>query len=184
MSNSFPFLKILYFNAKSILPKLDELVSLIDAHTPDLICIVESWLDKGITDLEIAIPGYISLRSDRDRHGGGILIYIKNLLHFSTLPSPSSDIELRTIVIQHNVMPARISLSVFYRPPSSGKNVMLARICLSSTDLLVLARMLCWQESAYLSSTDLLNHWMLFVTILMPLTRHNTRTLCFLVISM
>ena len=84
---------------------------------------MESWLDKGIADLEIAIPGYISLRSDRDRYGGGILIYIKNLLCFSTLPSPSSDIKLLTIIIQHNVMPAIICLSVFYRPSSGPESL-------------------------------------------------------------
>jgi hypothetical protein len=79
---------ILYFNARSVLPKLDELVTLVDIHTPDIICIVESWLDKDITDSEIAIPDYVPLRLDRDRHGGGVLIYMKDIFCFSTLLIP------------------------------------------------------------------------------------------------
>ena len=116
---SHSFLNILYFNARSILPKIDELATLTDTHNPDLICIVESWLNKDIADSEIALPGYVSLRYDRDRHGGGVLIYVKNVLCFSILPSPPSSIELLSIVIQHNSMPARVCLSVFYRSPSS-----------------------------------------------------------------
>lgn len=66
---------ILYFNARSLFPKFDELVSLVDdIHTPDIIFIVESWLDKYITGSEIAIPGYVSQQYDRDWHGGGVLI--------------------------------------------------------------------------------------------------------------
>ena len=72
----------------NVFPKLDELVSLVDIHTPDIICIVESWLDKDIADSEISITDYVSLRLDRDRHGGGVLIYLKSSFCFSTLPNP------------------------------------------------------------------------------------------------
>ena len=120
LNPSLPLFTILYFNARSVFPKLDELVSLVDIHTPDIICIVESWLDKDIADSEISIADYASLRLDRDRHGGGVLIYLKSSFCFSTLPNPTSGIELLIIVIQYDILPARICLSVFYRPPSSG----------------------------------------------------------------
>ena len=68
---------------------------------------------------EISITDYVSLRLDRDRHGG-VLIYLKSSFCFSALPNPTSGIELLTIVVQHDILPARICLSVFYRPPSSG----------------------------------------------------------------
>lgn len=122
-SSSSP-LKILYFNARSILPKLDELFVLAETHNPDIICIVESWLNVDIVDAEVAIPGYVSCRADRDRNGGGIIIYIKSSFQFSLLPNPPSGLELLTIILQHSTMPARICLSVFYRPPSSGPEIL------------------------------------------------------------
>ena len=48
--------------------------------------IVESWLSGDISDDEITflISGYSFVRLDRNRHGGGILIYIRSSL-FSML---------------------------------------------------------------------------------------------------
>ena len=40
-SNNF---SILYFNARSISPKLDDLRAVVAAQNPSIICIVESWL--------------------------------------------------------------------------------------------------------------------------------------------
>ena len=57
---------------------MDELIAFVDAHNPDIVCIVESWLSADITDEEIAIPSFAPCQADRDRHGGGIIIYIKN----------------------------------------------------------------------------------------------------------
>ena len=39
-------LNILYFNARSLLPKLEELRLLASVHRPNVICITESWLCK------------------------------------------------------------------------------------------------------------------------------------------
>ena len=54
-------MKIIYFNARSLIPKLP---FLRDMHTPDVICITESWLSPDIQDSEILIPGYISVGTD------------------------------------------------------------------------------------------------------------------------
>ncbi len=70
-------ISILYFNARSLVPKLDELSAVIEAHNPDVVSIVESWLCADIPDSELYIPGYQIFRKDRHRHGGGVLLYIK-----------------------------------------------------------------------------------------------------------
>ena len=44
-------LNILYFNARSIYPKLDELCALCVVERPDIICITESWLHEEILPL-------------------------------------------------------------------------------------------------------------------------------------
>ena len=62
-----------------MLPKIDHLSALCLASDPDIVCIVESWLCNEITDSEIALPGYSLVRLDRNRHGGGVLLYIKDV---------------------------------------------------------------------------------------------------------
>ena len=51
-------LSILYYNAESLYPKMDELAFLCSLYNPKIICIVETWLSNDITDSEISIPGY------------------------------------------------------------------------------------------------------------------------------
>ena len=43
-------LSILYFNARSILPKLDDLRIEVAAQNPSIVCIVETWLSEDILD--------------------------------------------------------------------------------------------------------------------------------------
>ncbi len=42
---------------------------------PDIICVKESWLSDDIEDVEISLPGYSCSRLDRNRCGGGLVIY-------------------------------------------------------------------------------------------------------------
>lgn len=43
---------VLYFNCRSLLPKIDELRSLCGLHHPDCVCAVETWLGPEILDSE------------------------------------------------------------------------------------------------------------------------------------
>ena len=43
-------LTVLYYNARSILPKLDELQANVLLQKPDIICIVETWLSEDVMD--------------------------------------------------------------------------------------------------------------------------------------
>ena len=115
------FLNILYYNARSLLPKLNELQLITEAYSPNVICITESWLCSDIMDSEIFIPGHQLVRLDRNRNGGGVLMYISVGLHFSVLSSPD-DLELLTVVVGHESGKACVSL--FYRPPSSPFHIL------------------------------------------------------------
>ena len=68
-------LSILYYNARSLISKLDELCAIVEAHNPDVVSISESWLCADISDNEISVPDYHVFRKDRHRHGGGVLLY-------------------------------------------------------------------------------------------------------------
>ena len=72
------FLTILYFNARSLFPKIDELTTLCTLHNPGIVCVVETWLSSDMGDSELSIPNYQVIRLDRNRHGGGVLMYVHN----------------------------------------------------------------------------------------------------------
>ena len=42
----------------------------------------ETWLDSTIHESELKIPGYVIERTDRNRHGGGVAIYIKDDINY------------------------------------------------------------------------------------------------------
>ena len=112
---------MLYYNARSIIPKLDELRILVPIHNPDVICIVESWLDNSILDSELTISNYNLLRLDRNRHGGGILLYIRDSLSFSMVLSGPKNLEFLCITI-HSVSHLHASnfcLGVLYNLPDN-----------------------------------------------------------------
>ncbi len=63
-------------NARSLLPKIDELAVLLDGNPMDLVAITESWLHKDIDDSLISISDYNIYRNDRTgSRGGGVCVY-------------------------------------------------------------------------------------------------------------
>ena len=75
-------LKILYYSTRSLITKIDELRILHDVHRPKVVCIVETWFDENITDTELTVNNYQVIRLDRNRHGGGVLMYVHNSLSY------------------------------------------------------------------------------------------------------
>ena len=57
-------LKCVYFNALSIVNKIDELQLLIEAKHPDVIGISETWLKDNILDNELIVNDYNIYRHD------------------------------------------------------------------------------------------------------------------------
>ena len=80
--NTISQITLLHYNVRSLFPKLDHLKVESEIHMPHIICITETWLDNGITDNELTISGFKLLQLDRNRHGGGIVLYIKDIFFF------------------------------------------------------------------------------------------------------
>ena len=59
------------------------------------------------------------MRHDRNRHGGGILLFIKSNYQYKVLVKGPSDLELLFISVVQGP-----TIGVFYRPPSSPAIVM------------------------------------------------------------
>ena len=92
-------LSILYYNARSLLPKFDELAATVEDLEPTVICIVESWLSAEISDFEISLVGYAFYRLDRNRHGGGVIIYVKSCVTSELLMTGSPNLEFLSVSI-------------------------------------------------------------------------------------
>src|SRR5688572_1698860 len=85
--NNLNILRAFYINTRSVvnIDKRTELELYVDKEKPDIIGITESWAKESIQDSELELEGYAMFRKDRDnrgekRHGGGVLLYIKDSL--------------------------------------------------------------------------------------------------------
>ena len=85
----------------------------------EILAINESKLDDSFTDEEISILGYIIVRKDRNRHGGGVALYIKENLSYS-LRNDLVPVRLEMICAEINLPYSRSFLvGTWYRPPNS-----------------------------------------------------------------
>ena len=99
--------------------KLDQIRDLLlFSLAPFVFCISENKLSAKIDDAELAIDGYCIFRADRNRRGGGVLMYC----HHSLLPR-RVDISVTPIealfikiapVFDHHLL-----IGCVYRPPSA-----------------------------------------------------------------
>ena len=68
-------LKIAHLNVNGLFRKIDDVRILVNRTKLDILSISESKLCNDISDVEIKIPNFRLFRLDRDRHGGGVVIY-------------------------------------------------------------------------------------------------------------
>ena len=112
---------IMYFNCRSLIPRLDELNAICQANKPDVVCLVEIWLSTDIFDSELFIPNYTIVRHDRNRHGGGVALYVCNSVLCKSLMCGPADLELLIVSLCKGKF--KLCLGVFYRPPSSPPDI-------------------------------------------------------------
>ena len=80
-------LKIIHMNIRSLLPKIDQIRTLLINSKIDIIILSETWLNASIDSQMVNIPGYSLIRHDRSfgsksktKRGGGLSIYINEAL--------------------------------------------------------------------------------------------------------
>ena len=95
-------LLIAHLNINSIRNKLEALKCLISKNI-DILIIAETKIDETFPTNQFLIDGYMPpLRADRNRHGGGLLIYIKEGVpakEVSTSGLISKEIEIKVVEI-------------------------------------------------------------------------------------
>ena len=124
--------KIIFWNTRSILNKIEGARDKIRDFLPDVMVITESWLKENIPDSVVNIAGYSIHRYDRTfrnnngfvKKGGGIIVYIRNdhpHMHITgdIFNKSCIDIESTTISIKGpHTRP--LYLIATYRPPNGN----------------------------------------------------------------
>ena len=111
-------LHFIHLNINSLLPKIDELRQIAIETNAAIIGITESKLDDDtVLDAEIEIEGYSVTRSDRNRHGGGVVCYIRDSINYNLRPNFYNKFE--NIVLDLLLPDTKpILIGIFYNPPN------------------------------------------------------------------
>ena len=117
-------LRVFHLNICSLRNKLDELRLFCDKYKPHVLSLNETWLNDSIMDSEISLADYNLMRRDRNRNGGGIVVYVAENIGFNQLENdaivPPTDKNTEAIwfeLIQPNTK--KILIGAFYSPPPS-----------------------------------------------------------------
>ena len=115
------------------MPKLDYLRVICNMSKPDCVCIVESWLCPDIQDGELLIDGYDIVRLDRNRHGGGVLLFVNSVYSHSTVFTGTHELEL--IIISVRLQFSSLTIALFYRPPGTPPAVLVDLLTVLCTNV-------------------------------------------------
>ena len=111
---------MIHLNINSVLPKIEELRVVARKSNTAVIGVTESKLDATVLDGEVNINGYEVIRSDRNRHGGGVACYVRNDISFNVKSDFSEEIE--NIVFDMLLPKTKpILVGILYRPPDQSK---------------------------------------------------------------
>ena len=92
-------------------------------ETLDILATNETRLDSTIANKDISIIGYNVVRKDGNRHGGGVLLYVKETWNFLTKPiTHDVDLEILTIEIIGKYVKSFLN-TTWYRPTASESNI-------------------------------------------------------------
>ena len=94
--------------------------SLVDYHGFDIIAVTETHLDNSVQSHEVELQSYTLHRRDRNRSGGGVAIYCRDLFTATRrLDLEHPDLEI--IWLEINISNKRHLVSSCYRPPGQSR---------------------------------------------------------------
>ena len=106
-------MEIFHLNARSIRNKLDYISDITD--TFNVLCFSETHLDNSVQSETLILNGYDGpIRKDRTRNGGGVMVYVSNLLRYKRREDLEDQI-LETIWIEIKLRSFNILFCCFYR---------------------------------------------------------------------
>ena len=117
--------EIYYNNIRGVKSKINSLRSIIKERRPEMIVLVETWLED---KEEFMIEGYTPYRNNRNANGGGVVIAVKNNLKHITkkVYETKGNLESIWITIDNNKIKTRIG--AVYIPKEKIKKAELEKV--------------------------------------------------------
>ena len=119
-------ISICHMNARSIIAKgnqigvskFDEIRSFVLFHNFSIFAVTETWLDVQISDDTLLIPGYSTIyRRDRNRHGGGVCVYISDQFSATRVVNiEPADAEV--MCVEFKLYGIKSIVCICYKPPN------------------------------------------------------------------
>ena len=72
----------MYLNIDSVLGHIDQLRILLDHEKSHIMCLNETKLDLSVSDSLVNVDNYQIICNDRDRHGGGVAVYVHKSISY------------------------------------------------------------------------------------------------------
>ena len=117
--------QILHLNINSIQNNLQEIDEILNSKNFDLLFFSETKLDDSIPNSFYNNKYYKKIRLDRNRHGGGLIIFVKNSLSISrSLLLEKSEL----IYLQIKIKTVKYNFIHCYRSPVLNENIFLERL--------------------------------------------------------
>jgi len=115
-------LTVLLTNAFGLSNKLGELQYALTLHNVDIAIVTETKFSEETNVSDITFPGYSVLRQDRDRHGGGVAVWVRSNLatvHLHAIDTQGHEILWLTVCMNEE---QKLVLGAVYRPGSASDN--------------------------------------------------------------
>ena len=116
-------LKCCLLNARSVVNKLLDLQALLHCQGLDLMAVTKTFLSDVIYNGELVGAGYSVYRRDKDRHGRGVMLIIKDSIAATRRYDLEMDCELLWVELTSS--PLNVLVGVFYNPPGFKDNALL-----------------------------------------------------------
>ena len=115
----FPGLSCMCLNARSIVNKTLDLLAMLDANRMHILAVSETFLVDNILNSELGCSSYTIFRRDRDRHGGGVMLLVHNIIPATRCFDLESDCEI--LWTELRMQSTSILFGVYYRPPRTDQ---------------------------------------------------------------
>ena len=113
---------IAHLNINSISEKFDQL-SFIIRDNIDILVVGETKLDETFPIHQFHTEGYSQpYRKDRNRNGGGVMIFVKEDLPSKLLSKHTFHADIEALIVEINLRKTKFLLVGGYRPPSQSHN--------------------------------------------------------------
>ena len=110
-------------NIDSLLGHIDQLRIRLHQEKPHIMCLNETKLDLSISDSLVNVDNYQIIRNDRDRHGGGVAVYVHESISYKIRSDLMPDnLEVVTLQIANSKFK---SLSHHFTDPQENLSLIL-----------------------------------------------------------